>query len=602
MPTYQITIPGQGTFEVSSPTPLTDQQAYQAVAQQTQGRSMTTDPEMTFLSTPTASAEVPVPEAGIRERLAATGAQPRVAPTPSMGLRAESLGKGLLIDPIAAVAQVVGGEETRQRIAQREEEFQQKREREGSVGTDWFRLIGNVGASILPGTAGAKAVQVAGGGRILQGVGAGAAGGAVMPVTQTVAEAADPDQFALQKLKDVGFSGAVGGVVSKIGAALTPELREGVREQLEAGVRVPAGQAYGGVPGWFFRQMESIGFGPSERAIRNSFTRSAAEEVLDGVQDVATGAAITIPKNIKDGMQLSGWLQKTLEKYYNDAFKKIGEVIPDQGFADDLKKVAEANVPNMSQGAQNIFKNSLKKEIIDQFSLGSVPTGAVAPMGMKQIPSMNGEKLKNINNFLKSMVEKYGKGTDSDSIALASGYEDALNAFRSYTSRADPTGLLAQGDEAWAKLYRFADAAKTTKPVQQFSGSFSPAELAAAANRQATTLQAGAGAGPMGEFARRGVGVLGGEPDVLSAGYRQAVIGGKVLAAGGIAGGSLYLFSPLIAVPLLVAAGMSNATARALMKNPGATRIAVEKAIQKLGPQAVGAILAREEAKPATVE
>jgi len=573
MPTYQITIPGQGTFEVSSPSPLTEQQAYQAALQQTQGRSMTTTPEMTFLSTPTASAEVPVPEAGIRERLAATGAQPRVAPTPSAGLRAESLAKGAIIDPLAAIAQMVGGSETRQRLATREEEFQQKRAREGSVGTDWFRLGGNVASSILPGVAGARVVQVAGGGKVLQGVGAGAAGGVVMPVTQTVEEAADPDQFALQKLKDVGFSGAVGGVVSKIGSALTPELQAGVREQLAAGVRVPPGQAYGGAPGWVFRQMESIGFGPSERAIRNSFTRSAAEEVLDGVQDVATGAAITVPKNIKDGMQLSGWLKNTLEKYYDDVFDKLGKVTPDQGFADDLRNVVAANVPDMSPRAQNIFQNSIQKEIIDQFSLGPVPTGAIAPMGMKQIPVMDGTKLKSINNYLKEQVEKYGKKTGADNEALASAYEDALNAFRSYTSRIDTTGLLAQGDNAWAKLYRFADAASTAKAIQQF------------------------GAGPMGEFARRGVGVLGGEPDVLSAGYRQAVIAGKVAT-----GGALAVFTPQFAIPLLVASGVSYKTAQALMKNPGATRIAVEKAIQKLGPQAVGAVLAREEAKPATVE
>ena len=36
MPTYEVNIPGQGTFQVDSPTPLTDNQAYQYVM----GRAM----------------------------------------------------------------------------------------------------------------------------------------------------------------------------------------------------------------------------------------------------------------------------------------------------------------------------------------------------------------------------------------------------------------------------------------------------------------------------------------------------------------------------------------------------------------------------------
>ena len=36
MPRYEVEIPGRGKFEVESPTPLTDEQAYAAVAQQLQ--------------------------------------------------------------------------------------------------------------------------------------------------------------------------------------------------------------------------------------------------------------------------------------------------------------------------------------------------------------------------------------------------------------------------------------------------------------------------------------------------------------------------------------------------------------------------------------
>jgi hypothetical protein len=56
-----------------------------------------------------------------------------------------------------------------------------------------------------------------------------------------------------------------------------------------------------------------------------------------------------------------------------------------------------------------------------------------------------------------------------------------------------------------------------------------------------------------------------------------------------------------VAGALLTASGISYAAAQKLMKNPSATRVAVEQAIQRLGPQAAGAIIAREEQKAGQV-
>ena len=574
MPTYQITIPDRGTFEVSSPTELTDQQAYQAAFQQAETE------RKRLLAMP--YSEVVQGTEGVSVE------QPTQFGPVGQAVRGGI--KGAVVDPLAGIAQLVGGAETRQRLAGYEQAYQERRKREGADGIEWSRLVGNVATSILPGAAAMKGAQALGAGRVLTGTAGGVGGAAAMPVTQTVEEAADPSTFALQKLRDVGFSGLAGGAVSKIGAAFAPQLKEGVPELLAQGVRVPPGQAYGGVPGWVFRQMESIGFGPSERAIRNSFTRSSGNEVLSSIDE-------TIPAGIKDGMQMSGYIQKTLQNYYDDALTKLGNIVPDNQFADDLREVVANNIPNLSPRARKIFENSIQSEIIDRFKLGPVPQGAIAPMGMKQLPAAQGIDLKNINKFLKEQVDKYGKKAGADNEALASGFEDALNAFRSYTTRVDKDGLIAKADEAWAKLYRFADAASTARAIQQFRGSFSAAELAQAATRQASELQAGAGAGPMSAFARQGVNVLGPEPDVLTAGYRQAVIGGKVLT-----GGALALFNPAVAVPMLVASGLSYKAAEQLMKNPSAARAAFQKAVDKLGPQAAGAIIAREEAKLSRVE
>jgi hypothetical protein len=493
--------------------------------------------------------------------------------------------KGAVVDPLTGIAQMVGGAGTRQQLAEYEKAYQERRKREGADGIEWSRLVGNVASSILPGGAAGAAARAAGAGKVLTGTAAGAGGAALLPVTQTPEEAQDPSTFALQKLRDVGFSAAVGGAISKIGASLTPELKEGVAEQLALGVKVSPGQAYGGVPGWLFRQMESMKFGPFEKTVRNSFTRSAGNEVLKSID-------ATVPETIKDGMQMSGYIQKTIQNYYDTALEKLGRIVPDKQFAADLRTVVADNVSSMTPRAKKIFESSIQKEVIDRFGLGPVPKGAIAPLGMKQLPSAKGIDLKNINNFLKEQAEKYGKKTGTDNEALAAGFEDALNAFRSYTTRVDTDGLIAKADDAWAKLYRFADAASSAKAIQQFKGSFSAEELAQAATRQATELQAGAGAGPLGEFARKGVNVLGGPPDELGVGYRQAVIGSKL--ATGVA---LAAFNPGLAIPVLVASGISYGAAAKLMKNPSAARVAVEQAIQRLGPQAAGAIMAREEMK-----
>jgi hypothetical protein len=505
----------------------------------------------------------------------------------SVGQTVRGLVKGGIVDPLTGIAQLVGGEEERKRIALNEQSYQAQRKREGADGIEWSRLIGNALMSIVPGGAAMKGAQAAGAGRVATGVAGGIGGAAALPVTQSLEE--DADSFALQKLRDVGFSGLVGGGVAKIGGVLTPQLKEGAAEQLAAGVRVAPGQAYGGLPGWVFRQMESIGFGPTDKAIRTSFTRSAGNEVLRSIDD-------TVPSNIKDGMQMSGYIQEKVQAFYDTALEKLGKVVPDNQFADDLRVVVADNVADMSPRAKKIFEGTVQKEIIDRFKLGAVPKGAVAPAGVRQLPAADGIDLKGINNFLKKQIEVYGKKTGRDNEALATAYEDALNAFRSYTSRVDKDGLLAKADEAWAKLYRFADAASSPKAIQQFGGSFSATELAQAATRQATELQAGAGLGPMGQFARKGVSVLGNEPDVLNAGYRQAVIAGKIAT-----GTALSFFNPAVAVPLLVASGISYKAAEQLMKNPSAARIAVQRAVEKLGPQVAGSIAAREESRAAQI-
>lgn len=506
----------------------------------------------------------------------------RLTQTPLLEPSTQKIIKGAVEDPINAIRQVFGGEETRAKIAAEEKAYQEARKKTGEEGLDGFRIVGNVlsPVTLAGGGAGVKASDFLAkwstlfSTKVAKGAAAGGGSAVLLPTTTPQEE---QDNFFLEKAKDVGFSSLAGGVMSKIASSLTPQLRPGVQEQLAKGVTVPAGQAYSGIPGWVFRQMENIGWGPSMKTVRGSFTRSAADEVLKSIDE-------RLPKDIKGGMQASGYAEKRISKFYDDAFNKIGNVIPDSQFANDIGKITLTAKEEMSDKAGRIFNNTIKANVVDKFKFGPEPQNAIAPLGMVQIPSMNGSKLKEIDKFLKAQVKKYTKGTDADSIALATAYEDTLNAFRAYVGRVDDTGLIAKADEAWAKLYRFADASQ--KAFKE-GGDFSAEQLTGAAVRQGTTLRAGAGEAPMQKFGQEAIDVLGVEKDILPAGYRQAVIAGKV--AGGTA---LSFFAPQVAIPILVSSGISYKVAERLMKNPSALRKSIEKAIQKIGPQAAAAFLA----------
>jgi hypothetical protein len=563
--TYEITIPNLGTYRISSQTELTQQQAYQAALPKAE------EERQRLLSMP--YSEVTQGTEGIQvEQPAQVGA---------VGRKVVGAVKGAFVDPIEAGIQLFGGEEGRRGVAEREEAYQAMRKRLGEEGFEGTRLLGQIASPTSIGGAGAgiKLAQVASkwksflGGKTATGVAAGAGSAALLPVTTPVEET---DNFFLEKAKDVGFSGLAGGVISKIGAALTPELKAGAREQMAQGVAVAPGQAYEGIPGWVFRQMESVGVGPSEKTIRKSFTQSAANEVLSSIGE-------TLPKTVKDGMQASGYVQKRISSFYDNAFDELGDVLPDNQFANDISSVLSRASDELSERAATAFQNEIRANVINKFKLGPAQPNALVPAGVTEIPTTTGSRLKEIDKYLKDQIQKYSKGTDADSLARTAGYEDMLNAFRAFAGRVDTTGLIAKADDAWAKLYRFADASK--KAFKE-GGDFSAEQLAQAAVTQGTTLQAGAGIAPMQQFAQRAVEVIGKDKDILPLGYRQAVIGSKLAT-----GAALTAFSPSVAIPILVAAGFSYKAAQQLMKEPSKARKAVEAAIQKIGPRTAGAIM-----------
>lgn len=484
-------------------------------------------------------------------------------------VRSTGLVKGMFEDPINSIKQFFS-EEDRIAIAKADELYEKKRQEAGLEGFDIPRLVGSIAspATFVGGAGGLKAANALSkfasmfGSKAGKGALASAGAGAFLPVTS---ENEAIDQFVLDKLGQTGFSLAVGGGISKLASAINPRLKQGARELINKGVEVNPGQAYEGIPGWVFRQIEGIKWGDKlSDSQKLSFSVATGNEVLSSIGQ-------KVNPTLKSGQDVVGAVTKSISNYYDDAFSQIGVVNLDNAYINSIKLALNKAQPDMTATQ---FKKV--KALVEQ----NLRTKLKA-MGTNL--EIDGKQLKELDEFFKKRAKDYDKLTDSDGLALKNLFDDLLNANTAFTSRADPTGMVTKANEAWTKLYRFADA--STKASKQ-SGNITPEQLMTASTQQGSTLQAGAGKAPMQKYANEALDILGGDVDPLKATYRSLAIGSKLTA-----GSALTWASPQIAIPVLVASGISYKAAQQLMKSPSASRIAVEKALQKLAPRTANLVI-----------
>ena len=87
----------------------------------------------------------------------------------------------------------------------------------------------------------------------------GALGGAIGAATQPViGENLTTEQILAGKVEQLGLGAIIGRGASALASALTPTLKAGTRELIESGVPVTPGQAYEGMGGALFRQIEKL--------------------------------------------------------------------------------------------------------------------------------------------------------------------------------------------------------------------------------------------------------------------------------------------------------------------------------------------------------
>jgi hypothetical protein len=469
------------------------------------------------------------------------------------------LAKGAVINPAAAIAQVAGGETGRQFAEQTQKAYETQRANAGATGFDFAELAGAVVSPVN------KLIPTGAAGTV---VGRGAIGGVVGSVLNPVTgENLSLEDVVAGKVEQAGLGALFGRLGAGIAGALTPTLKAGTRELMEAGVPVTPGQAYEGAWGGLFRQIEKLdlpGMRVNKEAINKNFTTSIGNEVLSSIDD-------KLPANVKNGQQAFGYIQDKISKYYDDGLAKIGTVKVDTELQTGLKD-AVLNVKQSVGGKTGKeIENFVNANVTQRLKNGTI----------------DGTELKKVEEVFRKKIDSV-KGFDRPADVLKTGYDDAYKAVKSFILRKDADGSIAKANEAYMKRARFLEAVnKNVAEIQGGQGNFSPAQLAQVAAKQGTPSQAARGAAPLQAEANRALNLVGDTTDEAQK-FRNIMIAGKLTGLG-----ALGLFSPTIAVPILTASGMSYAAAKALMKDPGATRLAVQKALQD-NPQLLGNLASQQ--------
>jgi hypothetical protein len=464
-----------------------------------------------------------------------------------------------LIAPALAVTQLVGGEKGRQYVEGIQQQKEAARAEAGLEGFDVGELIGTVINPIN------RLIPVGAAGTI---AGRGAIGGVVGAVLNPVTgENLSLEDVVAGKVEQAGLGAIFGRLGAGIAGALTPTLKTGTRELLESGVPVTPGQAYEGAWGGLFRQIEKLdlpGMRVNKDAINKNFTTSIGNEVLSSIDD-------KLPANIKNGQQAFGLIEQKISKYYDDALDKIGIVKVDKDFTDALDQTKLAIKNNLNPKQSKEFNNYLTANINSRVKEGSLTSN----------------DLKKIQEFFRKKIDSI-KAIDTPAEKLKQGYDDAYKAIKGLILRNDADGTIAKANDAYMKRARFLEAVnKNVTEIKGGQGNFSPSQLAQVAAKQGTPSQAAKGAAPLQPEANRALDIVGDTTDEAQK-FRNIMIAGKLTGLG-----ALGLFSPTIAIPILTASGLSYAAAKSLMKDPGATRLAVQKALRE-NPQLIGNIASQQ--------
>lgn len=549
MPVYEIDIPGRGTFEVDSPTELTDTQAYQAAL--TQARSE-------------ARASVTAPRGGMFTGGNVGSAFFRGVRDPIDAL-AQMLPRGL-----SAAASAVGAKDTAKFLADEakrvdalnlavEERYQQERAARGDQGVDIGRIAGNIvnpvnltvaGAAPQLAVRGASALSALPAvGRAAGGVASASAtpmgqaviGGAAQGLAQPVFDT-ETKNYATELLKNVGIGAAAGGVAQKaisgVGRVLSPQTAPEVRALAEQGVELTPGQILGGSAKRAEEAFKSIPFAGdvvagAERRSIESFNKAVIDDTLSSIGQ-------KLPKG-KAGRDAITFADNAISNAYNKVLGKATVTADDQ-LINDLAEITNRAMQELPEERANQLVKIVTNKIGDKFRERTI----------------NGGQWKKIDSDLGRTAAKYLSSADADQRTLGSAIKEAQFSIRSLLERSNPqqSEAIRNANEAFSKFLRVERAASG---VGAQEGVFSPAQLLSASRALDESMRKGRfarGGAVMQDIAEQGKNVLGANLPDSGTAYR-GIAGAGVLGAG-------YLEPTTLLAPLAIGAGYSAPAQRVI--------------------------------------
>ncbi|WP_426356381.1 transglycosylase SLT domain-containing protein [Burkholderia sp. R-40] len=423
---------------------------------------------------------------------------------------------------------------------------------------------GNIGgqvapALLLPGGQAQIARIGSGVGRLavrsVVGAGQGAVMGAVQPVVN------DDQDFAQQKLSQIGAGAAGGALGAPVGAALgrvlAPVGSAAVTALRNAGITPTIGQMLGPVASNLEQKATSL---PLVGNLINSGRQQAVQQFNRAVgNDALAPIGETLPNNVRAGADMVQHVQQTIGQRYQDIARN-GRVVMDTPLQNDIATL-QAGIAQDAPALAGRFNNIVNNQLT-----------------AKNGGNLTGDQWANTRSMINQQIRNHsGFNASSDDRVMADylqQLQDSITSNAEHYSAQSVQQQLAQANAAWAR-YKALEKAAGMKGAQTADNVFTPNQYLSASRAGQTAAQratSSSGQGfPAQNLAQTAQSVLGNTvPDSGTAG-RLGVM--DLLAGGGaLANPATALKVGALALPY--APGVRNMVPALVSSRPAAVRAA----------------------------
>jgi hypothetical protein len=458
--------------------------------------------------------------------------------------KAERVGTGAL-DVAAATTQTIAHAlpgDWSSRVDKKVQEREKDIAASSPQGTDWYRLGGNVAAS-LP-------LAALGGGPAVTGLAAGA-------LTQPVTEG----PFWAQK-GEQGAAGLIGGKTAEVGGnmlarAVKPTFNAAVQKLLDEGVTLTPGQMSGkigkGVED-LTKALPITGFGirSGERKSIESFNRAAWNRVLAPLGE-------KMPDNVKMGAEAASHVSDRIDVAYDQVWPHV-RANADATFLREMTAITQEVNNELPTEQARIFGNYVRSQLLE-----------------KDLSS--GAALKAVDSKLGKVARDYKGTQDPDKRLLGEKLDDLKMAFRATIERQNPQ-YAAQMDRLNSAYANYVRVSRAASAMGAHGDIFTPAQLDNAvrmSDKSVAHRAFGKGKALLQDLSQAGMAVL--PPTIPSSGTAERLAWTGLMEAAGSGGAAI----PLGLVGSLPYTNPGLATLRAWATGLPATRNYLAKGVRNLG-------------------